>query len=174
MKTEGKIKHKLKQVRHRLLQKEIRKATSKKPCNCKHSGLVRGAASEPLFYVCLLDADKPDVWEGLICDNSVPNTCPFFKPSKSETQIKEEINAILESGDMGKIATHYPDVAALLWVLAGVEEETESEEINEIDTPSTPTEEPPTEQPPTEEPPIPTEPPTEQPLSEPSEDTGDH
>jgi hypothetical protein len=90
--------------------------------------------------VCLLDADKPDAWEGLICDNSIPNTCPFFKPAKSEEQVKTEINTILDSGDMGKIASHYPDVAALLWVLAGVEEEIESEEINEVESTPSPDE----------------------------------
>ena len=128
MKSEGKIKHKLRQIKHRVVQKECRKATSKKPCNCVYSGVVRGHASEPLFHVCLMDSDKPDEWEGMICDNSVPNTCPFFKPRKTRAQIAEEVDTILNSGDMGMIATRFPDIAALLWVLAGVETETETEE----------------------------------------------
>jgi hypothetical protein len=141
MKSEGKIRHKLKQVHHRIVQKEIRKNSSKKPCNCKYSGLVRGASSDPLFYVCLLDADKRDVWEGLICDSSIPNTCPFFTPFKSEEDIKSEVLSILQSGDMGKIASHYPDAAALLWVLAGVEE-TEEENTNEDGQEDTPNDDP--------------------------------
>lgn len=128
MKSEGKIRHKLKQVRFRLIKKELRKATSKKPCNCVHSGVVRGQASEPLFHVCLMDSDKPEEWDGMICDNSVPNTCPFFKPKADKESVTEQVNEILDSGDMGKIATHYPDVAALLWVLAGVEEESEEDD----------------------------------------------
>ena len=127
MKSEGKIKHKIKQVKHRVIKKEVRKATSKKPCNCVYSGVVRGHASEPLFHVCLMDADKPDEWEGMICDASVPNTCPFFTPRKSKEEITSEVEQVLNSGDMGKIASKYPDIAALLWVLAGVD----SEEIEE-------------------------------------------
>ena len=129
MKSEGKIKHKLKQVKHRIIQKEMRKATSKKPCNCKNSGVVRGSASEPLFHVCLMDSDKPDEWEGMICDASVPNTCPFFQPRKNKEQVQAEVEALLNSGDMGIIASKYPDIAALLWVLAGVD--VNSEERNE-------------------------------------------
>lgn len=133
MKTKGSIKHKLKQVRHRLLQKAIRNSLSKKPCNCKHSGLVRGNCSEPLFYVCLLDADTPQEWEGTICDPSIPNTCPFFKPYKEREEIEESFNAkfdsLLKEGDMGKLASFYPDVAALVWVLS--EEEIDNDRNSE-------------------------------------------
>ena len=122
MKSIGKIRYKLRQVRHRLLQKAIRNGLSKKPCNCKNSGLVRGASSEPIFYVCLLDADRPREWEGTICDPSVPNTCPFFSPFRTKEGIAEEFNSnfdsLIESGDLGDIASKYPDVAALIWVLS--------------------------------------------------------
>lgn len=127
MKTVGKIRHKLRQVRHRLLQKAIRTGLSKKPCNCEHAGLVRGNSSEPLFYVCLLDSDKPREWEGTICDPSVPNTCPFFKPFREKEQITQEFNhefdALLSQKDIGSIASQYPDVAALLWVIAGEDDD---------------------------------------------------
>lgn len=136
MKKQGSIKHKLKQVRHRLLQKAIRNQTSKKPCNCKHSGLVRGHASEPLFYVCLLDAERPREWEGTICDPSVPNTCPFFRTFQTRESIEEEFNkefdALIQNGDMGEIASKYPDVAALLWVLSDDQEESTPEENEDV------------------------------------------
>jgi len=123
MKTEKSIQHKIKQVKYRVIKKAIRNGLSKKPCNCKNSGLVRGSASDPLFYVCLLDADKPQEWEGTICDQSVPNTCPFFENNKTKEQIESEIEQMLSSGDMGAIASIYPDIAALLWVLAGTDED---------------------------------------------------
>ena len=122
MKTEKSIQHKIKQVKFRVIKKAIRNGLSKKPCNCKNSGLVRGSASDPLFYVCLLDADKPQEWEGTICDQSVTNTCPFFENNKTKEQIESEIDQMLSSGDMGAIASKYPDIAALLWVLAGTDE----------------------------------------------------
>ncbi len=132
MKKNGAVRHKLKQVKHRLMQKAIRNGLSKKPCNCAHSGQVKGNANEPLFYVCLHEAEKPKEWEGMICDPSVPNTCPFFKAFRSEEEIKEEFNqnfeTLINEGDMGNIASKYPDVAALLWVLA---DETESEESDD-------------------------------------------
>lgn len=122
MRTKGAIKHKLKQVQHRLLQKAIRNNLSKKPCNCIHSGLVRGAASEPLFHVCLLDSNTPKEWEGTICDPSVPNTCPFFKPFKTKEEIENEFNKgfedLISQNNIGEVASKYPDVAALLWVLS--------------------------------------------------------
>ena len=127
MKSVGKIKHKLRQVRHRLLQKAIRTGLSKKPCNCEHAGLVRGNSSEPLFYVCLLDSDRPREWEGTVCDPSVPNTCPFFKPFREKEQIADDFNRefdeLLSQKDIGTIASQYPDVAALLWVIAGEDDD---------------------------------------------------
>ena len=122
MKKQGAVRHKLKQVKHRLLKKAIRNGMSKKPCNCTHSGQVKGNANDPLFHVCLQDSDKPKEWDGMICDNSVPNTCPFFQPHETEEEIKDRFNKefdeLINEGDMGKIASRYPDVAALLRVLA--------------------------------------------------------
>ena len=131
MKTKGAVRHKLKQVRHRLLQKAVRNNLSKKPCNCSHSGLVRGSASEPLFHVCLLDSNVPKEWEGTICDPSVPNTCPFFRAEKTkesiETAFNKEFEDLISKNDIGEVASKYPDVAALLWVLS----EEQSEENND-------------------------------------------
>jgi hypothetical protein len=127
MKKQGAVKHKLKQVKFRLLQKAIRNGLSKKPCNCKHSGQVKGNANETLFHVCLLDSGNPKEWDGVICDPSVPNNCPFFNTHQTEEQIKDLFNEgferIINGGDMGSIANSYPDVAALLWVLADYEVE---------------------------------------------------
>ena len=83
-----------------------------------------------------MDSDKPDEWEGMICDASVPNTCPFFQPRKSKGEVQAEVDELLNSGDMCIIASKYPDIAALLWVLAGVD--INSEERNEDDEPSDP------------------------------------
>ena len=92
MKTEGSIRHKLKQVKYRIVQKAIRNGLSRKPCNCKHSGLVKGSSGDDLFYVCLLDAEKPKEWEGMICDNAVPPHCPFFKPHKTKEDVEKEVD----------------------------------------------------------------------------------
>jgi len=133
VKSESAIKQKLKQVRFRALKRDVRNSLSKKPCNCKHSGSVRGSASEHLFYVCLLDSQETKEWDGMICDPSVPATCPFFKPYKSKEQVETEMDEVINSGDMGKIASSYPDIAALLWVMAGVAdlEEKDEDEPNE-------------------------------------------
>ena len=127
MKTLGKIKHKLRQVRHRLLQKAIRTGLSKKPCNCEHAGLVRGNSSEPLFYVCLLDSNKPREWEVRYAILLFLTPALFFKPFREKEQITQEFNrdfdALLSQKDIGSIASQYPDVAALLWVIAGEDDD---------------------------------------------------
>lgn len=133
MKSEGAIKHKIKQVRFRLTEKALRNARSKRPCNCKHSGLVRGVAGDEMFYVCLLDSDRPKDWDGTICDPSIPPKCPYFEPEKTRERIEEEIWQVLNSGDIGKIASHYPDLAALLWVLEGIDSEPIEDQPNLID-----------------------------------------
>ena len=131
MKSKSSVKYKLKQVKYRIIKKAIRNNLSKKPCNCKNSGLVRYNANEPLFYVCLLDSDKPQEWDGTICDPSIPNTCPFFATQKTKEEIEKEVDDLLSSGDMGKIESVYPDLAELVWVLAGSDE---IEEINDEDS----------------------------------------
>ena len=132
MKKQGAIRHKLKQVKHRLLQKAVRNGLSKKPCNCKHSGQVKGNANDPLFYVCLLDSSKPKEWDGVICDPSVPNNCPFFKTHRTEEEIRDgfllNFEKLINEGDMGSIASEYPDVAALLWVLTDSSESEEEDD----------------------------------------------
>ena len=48
---------------------------------------------------------------------------------KTEQEIREEFefefDTLINEGDMGKIASKYPDVAALLWVLADSTDENE-------------------------------------------------
>lgn len=117
MKSEGSVKHKLKQVKYRNIQKAIRTSLSKRPCNCKHSGLVKGSNGDDIFYVCMLDAEKPKEWGGMICDSGVPPRCPFFESFKTKEDIEADIERLLESNDIGKIASEYPDIMALLWVL---------------------------------------------------------
>jgi len=75
----------------------------------------------------------------VICDPSMPATCPFFKTYKTKEMIEQELDETLSRGDMGEIATKHPDIAALLWVLAGINgdaEEDEDESDNREESPS--------------------------------------
>lgn len=121
MKTKGEILQKLKQVRYRHLKKGIRKSLSRQPHNCTFNRKIdsilghRVCSHPTLLDAFLSGSDLP------YCDsahgNDMSKTCEYFCPLKEKSSVKKEIQDILNSQEMGEIALHYPDVAALIWVL---------------------------------------------------------
>jgi hypothetical protein len=43
--------------------------------------------------------------------------CTLFSPLLTKDAVKAEFYAVIQSGDRGVIASQFPDIAALLWVL---------------------------------------------------------
>lgn len=135
MRSEGRIKHQLKQVIYRHLQKRLRMNFKKRPHTCLHNKevIIHGVR----VGVC----SHPDVkMEGqnfspyVVCDTHVSGgiqqaqECSFWDPVASKEDIKEEFTNLVNSGDRGRIAAECPDVAALMWVL-----DNQDQEVNLLD-----------------------------------------
>lgn len=119
MREEATIRQRLKQVLFRHLQKKLRANFKKLPHTCKHNRAYRvdGDASVGVCHA----AKSPG---RLICDSRiggcvewVKTKCPWWEAKKSKEQIKREFSELIESGERGRIASEYPDVIALKWVL---------------------------------------------------------
>lgn len=121
MKSKGEILQKLKQVRYRHIKKGIRKGLSRQPQNCAHNRQIdlilglRVCSHANVLDTFLMGSELP------VCDaENGPDqskTCDYFCPARDKSEIREQIKTRLNSKEVGEIAFHYPDVAALIWVL---------------------------------------------------------
>jgi hypothetical protein len=146
VKSVGAIKHKLGQVRFRHLKKRIEAELRPLPDNClyhtvlpKHHTLgVRGVPIEhPAVGVCIYGATVNDTgWPLSPCDVRVDDgararSCEKFCARRTKEGIKEDFQEKLDSMTLPEVASLYPDMAALIWVLdagdVGVPEEVPEE-----------------------------------------------
>ena len=143
MKRETEVKRKLRQVIFRHLKKAVEDTLTPLPSSCLHNRvLTRSDGSE--IGVCgfprstlkpgfprdreFLSADEAEV----ICDASIPKglararVCPMWEPlftrSEAKAVFKSDFAALIDQGRPA-VALHYPDVAALMWVLDEADEE---------------------------------------------------
>jgi len=120
MKSVGTIRHQLQQVVFRHVKRQIKENFRKAPETCFHNQACEvsescdvgicfhlGANGEPRRVVC-----DSDVLDGM----EQAQKCTMWEPLRTKEAIKDEFQALLE-GDRGVIASKYPDIAALLWVL---------------------------------------------------------
>lgn len=125
MRSPGQIRHKLKQVIYRHLQKELREAFKQTPENCVFNGPqnLKGLGS---VHLCHYKGEEGKPRKTL-CDSRMWNgadqarNCPMWEPRRDKETIKAEFKTLITSGTRGEIAARYPDVAALMWVLDGVD-----------------------------------------------------
>ena len=115
MKSEGQVRHQLQQVLYRHLQKRLRGNFKLRPHTCIYNKQATGASG---FSV---DVCHHQELAGVVCDVRVDpmraKSCPYWEASQGKEATKAEFRDLIESGDRGRIASEYPDVAALLWVL---------------------------------------------------------
>lgn len=129
MKTDGQVRHKLQQVTYRHLQRTVRTALSCRPENCVHNGAVSLPTGE--VHYCNLLETKDGM--KLPCDEAFGGLaqaakCPDFSCKNTKEKIQKEFAEFLENSDVATIASRYPDVAALLWVL-----DTTSPPVSQVD-----------------------------------------
>lgn len=149
VKTVGAVKHKLNQVRFRHLKRRLEAELQPSPLNCGHNQRLPEYAStqgqEAPPALCMFGADDRMTWEPSFCDERLDQgararTCPHFCVRRTKDEIKTEFYLALDRMTLPEVAYHYPDMAALLWVL-DAEDAVQSHE------------EPPSEEPP-EQPPV--------------------
>jgi len=125
MKSEGKVRHQLAQVIFRYRKKMVAAELSPVAHNCVHNR--RSALLGKTLGVCGYKEGQPEALR-VVCDVNlcpdVARACSFFQPRSTPEALKELFHLQLESllaqaqhGQPGYLAHHYPDVAALLWVL---------------------------------------------------------
>lgn len=142
MRSEGNVRHKLKQVSYRHLQRLLRENFRQKPQRCAHNSLVILDESSTVGLCGVLSVDG--VPRHLPCDSRIPGCddmaqgCSMFKPLKTKAEIKDEFQVLLSSSDRGEIASEYPDIAALLWVLdsegISMDEVSDGEDLEDVPT----------------------------------------
>jgi len=121
LKSEGAIRHKIKQVRFRYLKRAIEESLVKRPENCVHNAPIEGSGDEPV-RICFAQIDHV-ARRGVVCDARFGGceraaSCSLFTPARTKDAVKSEFYGDLESMSFPEIAYNYPDMAALLWVLA--------------------------------------------------------
>lgn len=129
MKTEGQIRQQIKQVIYRHRKTYIRTNLSRHPENCAFNERVHlpvHMANRATLRVCGYCPNGEDR-NNVVCDATMggeaqAGNCGFFEPRVDAEMLKEEFNHKLgiDGGppkEIGYIAKHYPDLAALLWVM---------------------------------------------------------
>lgn len=143
MKSAGSIRHKISQIRYRHLKKRLETELRQVPGNCaynavipqpsiptglRHNGTPIGAplptgADSPVGYgLCMFGAGDLSKWTPTFCDEQVDGgvrakKCKDFCPRRSKEQVKEAFAQELQEMTLAEVAYHYPDLAALIWVL---------------------------------------------------------
>lgn len=132
MRSEGQVRHKLKQVLFRHLQKKLRLAFRRRPDLCLYNQTLESGQIQ--VAVC----GHPERG-GLLCDGRFQEgadrarECPLWEPRRGKEEVKAEFRDLVESQDRGAIAAEYPDVAAILWVLDEDVKDTVQEAVGEVD-----------------------------------------
>lgn len=132
MRSPSQVRQQLKQLKFRARKKVLSDNFKVSPCRCRYNKEVK--LSERLSVgTCTY---REDGWEVVVCDESSASgrkqarNCSKFCPLKTSDDIKEEFEALIRdaenSGDVGPVAYFYPDIAALLWVLAPWEQDSDS------------------------------------------------
>lgn len=141
VKNEGAVRHKLQQACFRHLKRAIRKRLSRRPENCGNNLVVGPLAHGGSLRVCGLAPDRGSLPP---CDEAHGGLekvagCPFFKPSSTEESVRGEVAAFLRGAPLEEVAVHYPDVAALRWVLGEAGSEPDGGQASTSEEPEPPT-----------------------------------
>jgi len=127
------IRRKFNQVCFRHLKKLLRANFRRQPHTCQFNRMV-SVGGDPSHQVGV--CSHSEVEGKPLCDIRVEGCadnardCPLWVARQDKTRIKKAFYDLVESKDRGRIASEYPDVAALLWVM---DDPDLSQDFNEID-----------------------------------------
>lgn len=118
MKTDGQVRHKLKQVLYRHLKLRLENNFKKRPETCKHNGTILYGTDGPLTApkFCAHASQL-----GLVCDVAhggleKARSCPHWTPNQTKEEVKQEFYGLLTE-PKHVLASEMPDAVALMWVL---------------------------------------------------------
>jgi len=133
VRDESTIRQKFKQVCYRHLKKLLKDNFRKQPHTCKFNKMVP-VGGDPSRQVGF--CNHPDVKGRPICDMRVEGCpenareCPLWEARQEKARIKGAFYDLVNSKARGPVASEYPDIAALLWVLDSPDV---TEDCNEVD-----------------------------------------
>jgi len=107
------------------------------PSNCQHNVPFGVPGTTDEVRVCSVGSDKPG-WRGTVCDERYngcarASSCGLFTLKANKYEVKDAFYAELEGMTFPEIAYHFPDMAALLWVLSEDGHSTSVPDANEFD-----------------------------------------
>lgn len=133
MRDEAAIRQKFKQVCFRHLKKLLRANFRKQPHTCKFNRMVP-VGGDPSHQIGT--CGHPEANGRPICDirvdgcAAIAKDCSRWVARQEKDRIKRAFYDMVESRDRGLVASEYPDVAALLWVM---DDPDLSEDFSELD-----------------------------------------
>ena len=129
LRSSSQIRQKLKQAMFRHLQRELLDNFKATPEGCFHNHLTPIGGSSERVGICRFEGSPPEGVvppRGKVCDARVAGClvqargCKCWVALYGKDKIKADFRNLMSS-DRGMIAARYPDVAALMWVLDGVD-----------------------------------------------------
>lgn len=132
MKSEGAVRHKLKECLFRHRQRYLKALTQRTPENCKFNSVMVPEIGTP-HHICRIG--KKSVCDARFGGLQKALNCKFWEITRNKAQIKAEFHSLISSR-LGVLAQMFPDVAALLWVLgeSGIPDDFETDVSDEQPT----------------------------------------
>lgn len=134
MRAENEIQDRIRFLLSAELDREVSSSCARLPCNCRYNHRqpldirkeVEGdpndsynrvaAADLPIIGLCMIGADKPEQWNGTICEDPIDaQRCTSFELISTRELISERFYRHLK--DLDWVATNLPEVYGLLWAL---------------------------------------------------------
>lgn len=139
MRRPGEVHQKFKQVLYRHRKRAIEAVLRRAPRNCVHN------CASPAHPAVFADGTPFQVRVcgnaaaglcGVVCDSDhggdvVAHQCAHFVPLRTPDQVKEEFRQLVTQSPAA-LATRYPDLAALAWVINDPVEVSEEEEAEDV------------------------------------------
>lgn len=124
MKREGQVRQQYKQVKFRIRKKLLDKSMRVEPSNCCFHAPVSVEKTSGVVLCAYKEMTEAEDWDVVVCDMEQAKRCARFAPEATSDEIKSRFEKFLASAetsgdaqDIGTLAYHYPDLAALIWVL---------------------------------------------------------
>lgn len=129
LRSSSQVRQKLKQAMFRHLQRELQDNFKTIPEGCFHNHFTSIGGSPERVGICRFEGALPDDLvspRGKVCDTRVAGcvmqarACKGWSALRTNVEIKTDFRNLMMA-ERGVIAARYPDVAALMWVLDGVD-----------------------------------------------------